>query len=78
MFLIALVNNENDLSIYFKCGSSLSHKSGSYVIEMQLHYFLVIKYISSQTFEDDWNEAQAEIPSSSTLSFKVEQGSDTE
>lgn len=46
-------------------------------IEIQLHYVLVVIYISSQTFEDEWNEAEAEIPSS-TLLFKVEQGSDIE
>lgn len=46
-------------------------------IEIQLHYVLVIIYISSQAFEDEWNEAETEIPSS-TLLFKVEQGSDIE
>lgn len=51
-------------------GSSLSHNSGGcYVmeIEIQLHYVLFIIYISSQTFEDEWNEAEAEIPSSTLL-----------
>lgn len=39
MFLIALVNN--DLSIYFKNGSFLLHKPGSYVIELLLYYVLI-------------------------------------
>jgi len=40
MFLIALVN---DLSIYFQCGSFLSHKSGSHV-QVQLNYVLSYRH----------------------------------